>query len=211
MSDLTYKLDEASNICLSGGAAGSDEMWGCCAGLAGHLVIHFIFNGHHSRVPEQEKVVLSDDILAEADEHLIQANKTLKRRVPFDKPFIIRLLRRNWFQVRDTQRVYAVSHILPDGLVAGGTAWAVQMFIDRMGEGGVEGNLFVYDQHKNTWFTRVNRKWIPIDTPIVPHGVWTGIGSRDLKQNGKGAIRTLLGVTHHFGGSANDGANQALA
>lgn len=182
-------LDDDLNVCLSGGAEGADQQWGMCAGMAGHKVIHFIFAEHRSKVPESEKVVLTSSQLLEADSALEKANKTLKRRWPVRNPFVASLLRRNFFQVRWASSLYAVA-TLEKGMVSGGTAWAVQMFLDRFG--GQSCPAYVYDQATASWYVWEG-SWVAIDAPPVPEGIWAGIGSRDLKQNGKDSIRSLLG------------------
>lgn len=176
-------------ICLSGGAEGADSQWGVCAGMAGHLVYHFSFQGHRTNVPPSEVVVLTPEQLAQADPALEVANQTLKRSVPYGKPWIANLLRRNWFQVRDAQSVYAVS-TLKGGMVEGGTAWATQMFIDR--HAGQACPAYLYDQAEQGWKVW-NGAWEALETPPVPTGIWAGIGSRALGLPGKQAIRTLLG------------------
>lgn len=146
--------------CLSGGADGADRLFGEQAEKLGHQVVHWSFSGHKTPVPLEDRVLLSEEMLREADPFLIEAGKNLKRRVPFKKPVIINLLRRNYFQIRYTDQVIAVGNL--DPLVApiiqqsrfrswsntigdpdlkvvgvagstgiqGGTAWACQMYID---------------------------------------------------------------------------------
>ena len=176
------------NICLSGGARGADQQWGMVAGTAGHTVVHFSFQEHRTAVPEQEVVVLPEDLLKAADEPCKRASVGIKRWFPPKSLFVKNLLRRNWYQVKDSERVYAIANIT-DGNVSGGTAWATQMFIDRFDGGACEA--YVFDQEADGWF-KWNGRWDAIGEPPVPFGVWTGIGSRDLKQNGKDAIRNLL-------------------
>src|SRR5574343_314486 len=96
-------------ICLSGGAKGADLQWGMTAGYAGHTVFHFSFANHRSLAPSDEVVVLSHEQLVLADEYLLKANETLKRHFPPKNDFATNLLRRNWYQVRDSDAVYAVS------------------------------------------------------------------------------------------------------
>lgn len=146
--------------CLSGGADGADRLFGEQAEKIGHQVVHWSFSNHKTPVPLEDRVLLSEEMLKEADPFLIEAGRKLKRRVPFKKPGIINLLRRNYFQVRYTDQVIAVGNL--DPLVApiiqkdhfhswadttanqeskilgiagstgiqGGTAWACQMYID---------------------------------------------------------------------------------
>jgi hypothetical protein len=176
-------------ICLSGGADGADLQWGMVAGKRGDMVVHWSFEGGRSRAPESELAILTLDQLKEADPFLVKANKTLKRRFPPSSPYVTNLLRRNLYQVRDADSIYAVSTI-EKSKVQGGTAWAVQMFIDRFD--GKPCNAYVYDQSDSTWYVWEGL-WTPIDSPPVPEGVYAAVGSRDLLANGKAAIRTLMG------------------
>ena len=178
-------------ICLSGGADGADLQFGMCAGTAGHYVVHWSFKGARSDAPESELAVLTDAQLLEADPYLHRANQVLKRSFPARWPSTNSLLRRNWYQVKDSERVYAVSTI-KDGIVQGGTAWAVQMFIDRFD--GEACEAYVFDQVVGSWFKWNGAKWqIMNNDPPTPKGVWTGIGTRKLNPRGKEAIRRLLG------------------
>jgi hypothetical protein len=81
------------------------------------------------------------------------------------------------------------------GRLDGGTAWAFQMFIDR--HEGAACPAYVFDQSQDTWLTWDGTRWIGIavDDVPMPTGVWAGIGcrKRNLMQNGKNAIRRLMG------------------
>lgn len=181
------------DVCLSGGADGADLQWGMTAGYAGHMVVHWSFAGHRSKAPSTEVVELSPEQLEAADEPCKAASAGIKRWFPPKSMFVRNLLRRNWYQVRDAERVYAVA-TLTDGFVSGGTAWATQMFIDRFG--GAECECYVFDQATEAWYVwgGDEMKWVRLpDGPPTPHGVWAGIGSRDLTLAGKNAIRTLMG------------------
>lgn len=184
-----------NNTCLSGGADGADLQWGMCAGSAGHHVVHWSFEGHRSKAPDVEISVLSKDQLEAADESVKRANKTLKRHFPTRNGFVNNLLRRNYYQIKWTQAVYAVAN-LENNMVSGGTAWATQMYMDRfLCDNETDPcNLFLFDQLTGRWFQWIN-VWVPIDIPPEPTGVWTGIGSRELTDAGKQAIRTLLKYT----------------
>lgn len=177
------------NICLSGGAEGADLQWGMTAGMAGHQVIHWSFTGHRTTAPKVEVVTLTAEQLQAADGPCKRASAGVKRWFPPKSLYVQNLLRRNWYQVGDAERVYAVAGIV-DGIVTGGTAWATQMFIDRFNGGECE--CYVFDMLSDGWYQWTGEAWTPIDTPPEPHGVWAGIGSRELQPNGKNAIRTLL-------------------
>lgn len=185
-----FSLDDNANLCLSGGAEGSDLQWGMCAGLLGHQVIHWSFDGHKTKAPFSEVVRLSDEQLAESADLIKLAAIPLKKHPP-KQLFVKRLIQRNYFQVAWSNSVYAIAPIL-DGVVQGGTAWAVYMFLARTDI--VEPPVYVYDQARSSWFTfdHDTQDWEAIESPPQPRGIWAGIGTRELEQNGKQAIRTLM-------------------
>lgn len=178
----------SDNICLSGGADGADLMWGMVAGSRGHSVVHFGFKGHRSQAPKCEIVALTRAQLLEADPFLHTANETLRRKFPTSSDFTNNLLRRNWYQVRDSASCYAISTI-KNGVVQGGTSWATAMFIQQNNNDPCP--CFVFCQEQSHWF-KWEGSWQPIYEPPSPTGIWAGVGSRDLNQIGKLAIRILL-------------------
>jgi len=175
------------NICFSGGAQGADTLWGDLALNAGHKLIHYIFNGHKSTCPYTK--ILTQQELDFADKFLNYANKTLNRHFPTKSLFVNNLLRRNFYQVRNSTSVYAIARI-SNGLVEGGTAWAVQMFIDK--NKGASCPCYVYCQTANKWY-RWTEEWVEC-VPPRPQGAWTGIGSRDLTAQGIAAAQELFNV-----------------
>jgi hypothetical protein len=182
-------LNVATSICQSGGAPGADLAWGEWAAKLGHKVVHFSFPGHRTRAPRDAVVELSADALSQADAHLARANRKLRRAWPPKSAHSVNRLRRNWYQIRDAERVYAVGRMDDAGRVEGGTAWAVTMFIDR--HGGSACEVYFFDQDAERWL-EWRGEWVPIDEPPVPRGVWAGIGTRQLNGAGEGAIRRLL-------------------
>jgi hypothetical protein len=180
------------NICMSGGAIGADLQWGAIAGCMGHTVIHWGFAGHRTDAPPQEVVKLTDEQLDVANEHCKRASLSLKRYYPPKSEFVKNLLRRNYYQICESDRVYAIAEIV-DNQVQGGTAWAVQMFIDK--NNGDVCEVYVFDQDQDCWFMWGGAIWVAVDQPPTPHGVWAGIGTRKLRDNGKNAIRAILGWT----------------
>lgn len=198
---MLLDLDNKADWCLSGGADGSDLEFGMCAGAIGHGVIHFSFKGHETVAPE--RVILTELQLEAADRPCRAANKSLRRRFPARSPRVTNLLRRDWYQVETAQACYAVSTfelppgptiplgtVLPDARVKGGTAWAVQMFIDR--HHGEACECFVFDQILCHWFRWVGDGWQCIFEPPKPQGIYAGIGIRDLRPIGRLAIRVLM-------------------
>ncbi|KAL4866615.1 hypothetical protein BDV12DRAFT_198966 [Aspergillus spectabilis] len=180
------RLQNKTNVCLSGAADGADIEWGKYATSIGHDVIHWSFPGHHSQAPENQVIWLTDEQLMLGIEALNNAAKAIGKNPP-TRPTVTRLLRRNYYQVVWSQSCYVVTVIRDN---PGGTVWATTMFAQL--HPGNE-NLFLFDQDKDGWLQFRDGTWVRIDAPPMPSSIWAGIGSRGLKPNGRDAIRRLMG------------------
>lgn len=185
-------LDDCPNWCMSGGAEGADLAWGEAARKANHGVIHYSFDGHRTRARQDEVVILTPAQLAEADPFCRQANAHLGRHFPPRSEFVANLLRRDYFQVKDASRLYAVSAIDHKGMVAGGTAWAVMMFLVK--HSLLPCGAFVFDQERGSWFTWEGH-WEPVGRPPTPSGIYAGVGTRRLGRRGRDAIDAVFMVS----------------
>ena len=185
------------NLCFSGGAKGADHAWGLMAVDREHELIHFTFKGHSSVDPSRSKTLTRTE-LEEADHHVATAARSMKRRWPSQKDHVNDLLRRNYFQVRWAERVYAVANLVEDDKstlkISGGTAWACQMYVDRWYSGRdlVECELYFYDMVSNKWM-QWWETWKEIERPPVPHGRYAAIGSREMTDAGIRAIFDAYG------------------
>lgn len=149
----------------------------------------FSFEKHGGR--NSARVILSQGQLKEADEYLRKANTTLKRHFPTGRNFVDNLLRRNWYQVKDTAEVFAIAKIGSSRrTVEGGTGWAVQMAID------CKKPVHVFDTAKNSWhhFHYNKHKFVLHKTPKLSLN-FTGIGTRSLPEAGKKAIEDVFELT----------------
>lgn len=166
--------------CFTGGADGSDILWAKVAAKHGFEPVHFSFPGHKSRIPVHERFTLTDEQLRSSNRYCAKAAVGLGRVWPPKSAYVRKLLQRNWWQVKATSAVYAISEIDTLGRVVGGTGWAVQMYIDT--HLGSPLRLYVYDQHKRAWYQYVGGEavWTPIPRPPKPVGDFTGIGSRNI-------------------------------
>lgn len=184
------RLHGLTDVCLSGGADGADIEWGACAASIGHTVIHWSFSGHRTHAPESQLVRLDDEELRLGKEALENAARALGKHPP-RRPAVARLLQRNYYQVAWSKACYAVT-VINENEIPGGTAWATTMFA-QLHPGSRD--LYVFDQEVDSWFGFNGETWDRIDSPPRPRGIWAGIGSRDLKKNGRDAIRKLVGCT----------------
>jgi len=183
------RLQNLTNACLSGGADGADIEWGIHAHAINHEVIHWSFPGHPSQAPEKDLVRLNDEQLSLADEAVEAAAKILGKSLP-PRAEISPLIKRDYYQVATSQSCYAVTFMQANEVSPGGTAWTVAMFKQLHPE---NHNLYVFDQGREGWFQFDGETWVGIDSPPRPRGVWAGIGSRELEQCGRDAIRKLIG------------------
>eukprot|EP00438_Fugacium_kawagutii_P024736 Skav213486 [mRNA] locus=scaffold3849:44843:45568:- [translate_table: standard] len=191
-------MEGQGDTCLSGGAEGADLFFGKLAAAAGHHVIHFGFSGMKSR--EQEAVrQLTNEELQQANEYIHQASQILQRHSP-TKPYVRKLIQRNFFQVNTAENVYAVSRWnlknpksgeTEEGKLGGGTGWAVAMAILL----GVP-NIYLYAIEKMQWYrySYESQGWEKVTELPAPSGRYAGIGSRDLGDVGERAIAELYGT-----------------
>ena len=172
----------------SGAAKGADTVFEIEGIKRGDKVIAHSFKGHG--VTSKNRNILTDTQLQKADKFLKKANQTLERRFPTSNEKTNNLLRRNYYQVKDSDKVIAISRI-ENGQVKGGTAWATQMAID-MGK-----PVHVFDMISNKWFTWNNQPygsgWVESSQGAPKlEGVVAGIGSRNLTSKGKAVIEGLF-------------------
>jgi hypothetical protein len=187
------------HICFSGGARGADSLFGELAARARpdpHGVVHFSFHGHNSDCPRDTILILQEEELVKADPYLELCAKKLGRPFPTKNEYVNNLLRRNYYQVNQTERVYAVAPLDKHGKIVGGTAWAVQMAIQR----GLK-DIYLFDCFGDRWYTYDSMAdwddfWKPTDFLYIPrpHGFYAGIGTRELPDAGISAIEGLYGL-----------------
>ena len=180
----------------SGGAKGSDTYWGEVGKKYGVGSNHYHAIG--AKTPSGNTPI-SEEMLKEADPHLEKANETLKRTYPTSNEYVNNLLRRNWWQVKNSDAVFAVGHLVR-GIVEGGTGWAVQMAIDN------GKPVYVFDQVRNKWYKNINNKWSESEVPTLTKN-FAGIGTRELNDTGRKAIEAVYEKT--FGKSTQESNNTA--
>lgn len=170
----------------SGGAIGADTEFEIEGEKYNVKTVAFSFNDHISY--SKNKKNLNKLELIEGFEHVGKANLTLNRNVSNLSTYVKNLLSRNWFQVKNSEAIFAIGKLKLDNIVDGGTGWAVQMGIDN------GKKVYVFDQNKCNWykydyelskFEKIN--YIP---PLTEK--FAGIGSREINENGKKAIKDLF-------------------
>ena len=185
------------NTLHSGGASGADAVFGTHAKLAGHEVKHYSFlnHKHDPSCPPESIVILNDWQLSEGEPFLKEASKVLGRKYPTQSNHTNNLLRRNYHQIRNVQSVYVIGYLDDDGVVTGGTGWAVTMAAQTFVR-----DIYLYDQGKRQWYkfdSQTPKKlfWsLMMDLPPYPRGEYAGIGSRNMTLHGHDEIINLYRI-----------------
>lgn len=171
-----------NHIQHSGGAVGADYEWSRQGEAFGIVARHY---WHRRRTP-YGNVEITEADFHEGVQHVLQANQSLHRR----PERYMDLLARNWCQMKYSDAVFAIGRI-KNGVVEGGTAWAVQMVLD------VHKPVYLFDQVSERWLTSRDGLWVSCDLPVLTHN-FAGIGSRQITPAGIRAIvevyRNTFGV-----------------
>lgn len=189
------------HVCHSGGCPGADMTWEAAGEEYGVVTHAYSFSGHTQY--GKHPVILSEAELSEATQHVINASLTLKRPIVTVATYVRNLLRRNWFQVKNAESIYAVGKFMSNtrSVVDGGTGWAVQMAIH------VRKPIFFYDQLTKSWYTYNYVTGIFetfTDTPILTEQ-FAGIGTRDISDDGIQAILDVYKNTFSNSNQKTDG------
>jgi hypothetical protein len=172
----------------SGGCPGSDMMWEDEGYKYGVKTIAYSFHNHFQK--SKNPRILTVNELEEGFQAVMRANKVLKRS-PQDQPqYIKNLLARNYFQVKNSEAIFAISNgFLTKDTVKGGTGWAVQMAVD------CDKPVFVFyqDAMGGGWFRYmpiVGFEWCRGEIPTLTEN-FAGIGTREINQYGILAIQNV--------------------
>ena len=179
----------------SGGAVGSDTVWGEIGEKFGVKSNHY---WHKNKTPNGNKEISEADT-EEGKKKVTIAARQMGR---IEKTHTVRdeRLIRNWSQVKHADAIFAITTMLSVGsemnygkkaLIQqgkGGTGYAIQMAIN-------EGKpVYVFDQIRNAWFKNINGKWEKSEVPTLTEN-FAGIGTREINENGKKAISDVYEKT----------------
>ena len=172
-------------ICHSGGCPGADMTWETEGYKYNVKTISYSFWNHVQHGKNQ--IILNDLELKEGFQNVLKANETLKRAIRDQAPYVKNLLSSNWFQVKNSDAIFAIGKFLNEKNVSGGTGWAIQMSIDNLKP------TFMFDQINNKWnkFNYDFDKFEVIDYVPKLTENFAGIGTREINMNGINAIQTI--------------------
>ena len=186
----------------SGGAIGSDTAWDEIGREFGMV------NNKHYWTLEKTPNGNTEISRLDYEEGRFESAKAAKRNFGYQYAAMkdSRLIR-NWSQVKHSDAVFAIGTIAQVGekvfpkqsndtrlatnpTVTGGTGYAVGMAINH------NKPVYVFDQNKNQWYTwnKEQNNFIETDTPTLTKN-FAGIGTREINENGKQAIRDVYEKT----------------
>ena len=175
----------------SGGAIGSDTVWGEIGFKYGVENKHYWYK---NKTPNGNTEILEGDAI-EGQKKVTIAARQMGRIAQTHQVRDERLIR-NWCQVKYSDSVFAITTMLSVGdemnygkkaLIRqgkGGTGYAIQMAINE------NKPVFVYDQVRKGWFKNINGVWSKSEIPTLPIN-FSGIGTRDINKDGIQAIKDV--------------------
>jgi KaiC/GvpD/RAD55 family RecA-like ATPase len=169
----------------SGGARGAEGRLGACAERWGLQETNYSFEGHTLRERERGVVVLKEADLRRGDFSLVYVSKRLGR-ILSEIPLVRNVLQTIWYQINAAREVFVIGQIQDDGTVRGGTGWGAELA--RLWK----KPLYVFDQHKRTWFRWSGSAWEMVNLPVISSETFAGIGTQNLTDDGKQAIEDLF-------------------
>jgi len=137
---------------------------------------------------------LTENELLEGYGNVMIAEKGIKRPLSYiaQNPYVKNLLSRNWFQVKNSEAIYAIGTFFNKSqtIVKGGTGWAVQMAIDN------KKPVYLFEQNLDHWFVYYYPENKFTEIYVIPELTpnFAGIGTREITYKGKQAIKEIYKV-----------------
>ena len=191
------KTEDGTYCMHSGGAEGSDQIFGHCAAVYGIKVNHYTAEDKSSKKSDVtgKDIPLVKITQEEYDygyaKYKVAANELGRGVYPKNTPQG-GLMTRDFIQAYNSDQIFAVGTIERNN-VNGGTGYAVQMAIDMHNE-----EIYVYDQVQKSWYKikyndNGTHSWDKLDfIPKITSYNFAGIGTREINDDGKNAIADLF-------------------
>lgn len=195
----------------SGGCEGADLYWANLALQHDHKVIHIVSNSNKSKDEENVSYIrLTKEDCDLVHDKCVTIGEYLDRDFPSSEDHINELVYRNYYQIASIDTLYSVGFFSDNDQIKGKKAWAIEMFIDRIENKYKENEnmpVYFFDQDDSVWYRAFIAdayaglgklyEWEECnvdesDAVPKPNGKYAAIGTRDLRENGKQAMRELF-------------------
>lgn len=185
---------------ITGGCEGSDLFFEACATCCKDKVFIFSF-ANHKLAPYIDRTAIINKDTSNCDIVALRGiAKRLGRKLPTEG-YVLNLLKRNQQIANSCHVLYAIGKLSDKekGIVDGGTAWGIEVFIERCPVGLIY--LWFFDIEENCWKVceklddSCKRRWVPCTFPeVVPTKslMYAGIGTRSITEAGRQAIASLF-------------------
>ena len=183
--------------CHTGGATGSDIKFEKLSIKNGFKVKAYSFKEHNT--DSKNQIILTNDEIAIGWEKAQKAAKALKRNTHNLSPYVKKLLARDWYQVKNSNTIFAIGWILDPGeqgqripnktnkqIVDGGTGYCCMMAIQY------NKPVYVFNQKDNKWYKWKFNQFREIDYIPKLTENFAGVGTRELSMEGLDAIESLF-------------------
>jgi len=172
--------------CYSGGASGSDSIFALESLKHNFKVVDYSFDGHNTK--SSNRFILSSNQLKDGLEQIKIANKILNRNITNISSYVKNLISRDWYQVKNSDAIFAIGRLQTEKIVLGGTGWAIQLAVDN------KKPIYLFEQNDNQWYYydyESDRFEIYEEIPKLTEK-FAGIGTREINNNGIQAIKNLF-------------------
>lgn len=169
---------------FSGAANGAEAEFGAAAERWGVQEVNFSFEGHNDARTRGLRVLTNLE-LKQGDVSLAYASRLMHRKFP-DTPLFRKVLQCVFHEVNSGREIFLVGRIQPDDTVVGGTGVSAEIakFFNKP--------LWVFDQQRDGWFRWTGEAWEAGRDPVIGNALFTGTGTRFLRDNGRAAIEALF-------------------
>lgn len=182
-------------ILHTGGAKGADYYFAKYALKCDiQVYVHSFIEAHVYEIYKMNVIRHSESTLNEAYEACNKACRTLYRRLPNNR-YCRNLILRDYFQIKDSNCVFAVAEFENETIVKGGTGWAIEMAKNN------KIPVFIYSEINSRWYKFNYQKYkFVAKEKLPPNGFMqrlsfdniTGIGSRNISENGMKEIERII-------------------
>lgn len=159
----------------SGGAYGGDTFWdviGRVFGVTDHK--HYKDEGNQGLSKKLKDSSVQATVLTKQQMDVARDQVEKLTGIRYGDTLTGNLQVRNYYQVVNSDGVFAVATIKDSSNVKGGTNTAVQLGI-KMGK-----PVYVWDTTTKQWYKSENNIWVKTDTPTLTKN-FAGVGSRDIE------------------------------
>jgi hypothetical protein len=183
-------MGQNNYVCHSGGCPGADMEWENQGNGYDIKTIAYSFPRHIQEGKNQN--ILTQEQLNEGWEQVLLCEKLIKRplhKIKYNQ-YVKNLLCRNWFQVKNSEAIYAVGTLVigSDKIVDGGTGWAIQMAVNS------RKPIYLFEQNFEQWliYHYPENKFVEINSIPTLTTNFAGIGTRKINDKGIQAISDIL-------------------